>query len=97
MRKLRLCGLDIREAIHRALQLVKCCKCENPQFWLHNEGRQIQIFFFSRVREKKNEHLIEQFSSIRLRAFNFIFNCLKYILIKDLLYQYLQEEIIGMV
>lgn len=55
-------------------------------FWLHNEGRKFTFLFQS---QGKNEHLIEQFYSIRLIEFSF--------LIKVLLYQYLQEEIIGMV
>ena len=45
--------------------------------------------FLFQSQGKKNEHLIEQFYSIRLIEFSF--------LIKVLLYQYLQEEIIGMV
>ena len=56
-------------------------------FWLHNERRKFYIFISES--EKKNERLIEQFYSIRLIEFSF--------LIKVLLYQYLQEEIIGMV
>ena len=63
-------------------------------FWLHNEGRKIYIFIPESG--EKNEHLIEQFSPIRLSTFNFTFNYLKYTLIEVLLYQRLQEEIIGM-
>ena len=45
--------------------------------------------FLFQSQGEKNEHLIEQFYSIRLLEFSF--------LIKVLLYQYLQEEIIDMV
>ena len=56
-------------------------------FWLHKERRKFYIFIPESG--EKNEHLIEQFCSIRLIEFSF--------LIKVLLYQYLQEEIIDVV
>ena len=72
-------------------EMLSICKFH---FQLYTKGRKIRFFFHS---EGKNEHLIEQFFPISSSTFQFIFNGLKYHLIKALSYQYLHKEIIHMV
>ena len=69
------------------LTVGKRLEIHKSHFWLHKERRKFYIFIPESG--EKNECLIEQFYSIRLIEFSF--------LIKVLLYQYLQEEIIDVV
>lgn len=62
--------------------------CTFP-LWRRSEGRLVSFFYlfvfvFCFLQRGKTEHLIEQFS-IRLNAFNFVFNCVEFFYNKSLI------------
>lgn len=68
-------GVQNQNCYPQSITMVKFSQSVNPSLGCIMQEGKFDFFFSWWVGE--NEHLIEQFFSIRLSAFHFIFNCLK--------------------